>query len=102
MSDAILVQPDNPLDVKPEELRGLVEDVMGLRKDARKFECRILHKAPTKGARMASEARYAVCGRGLLASMLSGDPRAPEEPPGFVASPSDDPPEVSAILYMYL
>jgi hypothetical protein len=27
-----------------------------------------------------------------LAPMLSGDPRAPEEPPGFFASPSDDPP----------
>ena len=28
-----MVQPDNPLDVKPEELRGLVEDVSGLRQD---------------------------------------------------------------------
>jgi hypothetical protein len=34
MSDAILVQPDNPLDVKPEEVRGLMEDVRGLRQDA--------------------------------------------------------------------
>ena len=34
MSDEILVEPDNQLDVKPDELRGIVEDVRGLRQDA--------------------------------------------------------------------
>ena len=34
MSAEVLVQPDNPLDVRPDKLRGLVEDLRGIGQDA--------------------------------------------------------------------